>query len=120
MPPMLTKLRTSPALSLFVVLLGASVFAWGLGAKLSLYERPNAAHAVPIAKLVQDQQANKKFFVPKPGSRGGESRLNIYNAVALFIPRFIVRRSRQVHKLVPASLPSFPHALFFRPPPANV
>ena len=50
-----TTRRRYPALML-VVMLGAAVFFWGLGYKLSLYQPVTAQHAAPAVKLLSQKE----------------------------------------------------------------
>jgi hypothetical protein len=50
----------SRLLPAFALLLGFAIFCWGLQSKLSLYQPPSPGHPAPVAKIIQDNQANKK------------------------------------------------------------
>jgi hypothetical protein len=118
MPVVLTKRRTVS--TLFVFLLSAALFAWGLQAKLSLYQQPSRSHPVSVAKLLPDNQVNKKTGAPGSSDRCAVSRLAFCAAIVLFQSRFTVSRGRQVGEVVAPSIPSYSYALFFRPPPSRV
>jgi hypothetical protein len=119
MSPVPMKRRSSAGLKAFSLVLCAAVFAWGLQFKLSLYQTSHKIHPVSVAKLLVSEPGNKKSCAIGPGERRAAQQLPAYSAVALFQPAFIVCRNRQVHKLVRSSIPSYPHALLFRPPPSN-
>jgi hypothetical protein len=118
MPIVLTKRRmvSRP----FVFLLSATLFAWGLQAKLSLYQQPSRSHPVSVAKLLPDNQVNKKTGAPGSSDRRAVSRFAFYSAIVLYQPRFTVSRGRQLGEVVAPSIPSYSYALFVRPPPSRV
>ena len=111
------KTRTSPAFTFALLLLGAAVFAWGTQSKLSLYQRPSPFHPLSIAKLLSDNQANKKGCLPRPSERKVASDLSLLAAVVLISKAAATPRSRQASTVVVPAIPSRTYALFFRPPP---
>lgn len=119
MPPMLTKSRISTALSLAAYLLCVAVFAGCLQARLSLYKAPTPSHLISIVKVIQDDQANEKVGSSRPCDRCSSCQLTLQDAVGAHHPPFIIRRSRQVRRQAFAAIQSYPHALFFKPPPAG-
>lgn len=119
MSPVLTRKRSYPGRRILVPLLCAAIFAWGLQAKLSLYNTGSSSHPTSVAKLIQNEPAKKKNSAVGPGVRADAGQLFAYSAVVLLQPRFVVCRNRQVHKLICSSISSYSHALLFRPPPQN-
>lgn len=124
--------RTNPQspsfrLSLLLMMLGVSVFFWGLGYKLSLYEtHPSNIHRIPEAKLLSrddDHSALDSVLLnpAKPGSphEGTHSTLFLLLLLVsieasrasrdrqyLSIPKQWSLQSRVIHD-----------ASYFRPPP---
>ena len=66
MSPVLTRRPSSPALSLLVFCLSAAIVVWGFQAKLARYTAPAHSHPTSVAKLIQDEQANKKIYAIGP------------------------------------------------------
>jgi hypothetical protein len=121
MTPVPKKRRTSAALRLFVPILGAAIFAWGLHGKLALYKALSPSRQVSIAKLIHDDANDRRVYYPlEPLHRGSFFPTAISGALEPFSPQRIVRRNRQVRRLVLSSIPFYPNALLFRPPPSIV
>ncbi len=119
MSPATTRRWSGRALQWLVCLLCATVFAWGFQAKLSLYKRPTPSHPVSVAKLCQDDQAGKHTCEVAAQNHGPLTPDLTCGVQIPFRPRLTVRRDRQVSTLVHPAIPSYPHALFFRPPPLS-
>lgn len=109
------------------ILLGVSVFAWGLGYKLSLYDPPqSAAHPVPVAKLLsKDEQpalAAPSTELLREALRAGTHSAPFAGVLALRAAVLLgrlpsahyQRRDRAHFPLRGADHPAF----FIRPPPA--
>ena len=111
------KRQASPILRIALVILAAAVFAWGLQYKLSLYDAPSHSHPVSVAKLIQGEQTNKKVASIQVRIRDWSSQFSPDSELSAFRSPVIVRRNRQVAKLVNPSIMFIPSALFFRPPP---
>jgi hypothetical protein len=120
MPLIPTKTRTVSPLTLFVFLLSVALFDWGTQAKLSLYQQPTRSHPVSVAKLLPDNQVDKKIGLPRSSDRRTVSLLAFLAALALFQPKFTFSRGRQAGKVVAPSIPSYPYARFIRPPPSTL
>jgi hypothetical protein len=117
MPLMSMKRRTTPSLTLIVLVLSAAVFAWGTQSKLSLYQRPSPSHPISVAKLLPDDQASKKGGLPHSNLRKIEAELPVFAAVVLTAcPVDIAKRGQASGVVLPAISPRS-YALFFRPPP---
>jgi hypothetical protein len=111
------KSQASPLLRIALLILAAAVFAWGLQYKLSLYEAPAHSHPVSVAKLIQGEQTTKKIASIQVRIPHWTSQFSLDSNLYTFRPPIIVRRNRQVDKLVSPSIMFVPCVLFFRPPP---
>lgn len=100
-----------------MLILAASVFAWGLQYKLSLYQSESHSHPLSVAKLIQGEQTNKKIASIQVRICDWSSQLALDSNLSTFRPSIIVRRNRQVDELVHPSIMFIPSNLFFRPPP---
>ena len=118
MSPIQTRRKNSPALSLLVFCLSAAIVAWGIQAKLSRYTAPAHSHPISVAKLIQDEQASKKISAIWPEDLRETLQLPIDNAVALLHARCAVCPSLRIQEPVRSSIPFYPDALRFRPPPS--
>jgi len=113
----LTRRQNSLTVSLLVCCLSAAIVAWGIQAKLSRYTVSAHSHPKSVAKLIQDEQASKKIAIRSEDLRGA-LQLPIDNAVARLNARRMVRPSLRIQQPVRSSIPFYPHALRFRPPPS--
>src|SRR5579863_9540336 len=109
------KMRTTPALSLALLLLSVGVFAWGMQYKLSLYQQHSPSHPVSVAKLLSDNQVSKKNVLPHSGNREAPHKLALLAALVLFVPPAVVARDRQAGDVAVSATPSHSYSLFFRP-----
>jgi len=112
-----TRGQMSPFLVTIVLLLGAAVFASGIQAKLAHYVHQPGPHPTNLVKLNQDGQEYKKAGALRSANRPNVLQSHPYMRVALFMPRFAVRRNPKVCRYLPGAIPSYSHSLFFRPPP---
>jgi hypothetical protein len=120
MSPVLSGRRSSPALSLLVLCLSAAIAAWSFQAKLSFYSAQKLSHPVRAARLLHDGEINKKScaLMSRRFSRASQSPTG--SVVVPPLPRFVVRRSALIHKLLPGAIRFYPDQLCFRPPPLVV
>jgi hypothetical protein len=103
------------------VLLCATVFLWGLHAKLSLYKRPSPSRTASVAKLIQGKQAGDRIGavdhrVPKHLPRP----LALFSIVAfIFVPPMLAG-GRNHHAGDPdrCSILQYSSPLIIRPPPS--
>ena len=102
-----------------VFLLGASVFAWGLQSRLSLYHESSEAHPIPAARLMQDGQASDKLAVSSDlihKLSAPEMQPRTKEEVGHFSGMRYYRQA--IHGPSPfAHLPA--QSMYFRPPPAS-
>ena len=117
MPTRLIKSQASPLLRIALLILAAAVFAWGLQYKLSLYQSASYSHPISVAKLIQGERTNKEIASTQVRIRDSSSQFSLDSNLPTFRPPIIVRRNRQVDKLVYPSIMFVPCFLFFRPPP---
>jgi len=120
MPLKLMKKPTPISLRGLAVFLCASVFAWGLQAKLSLYHHEPPSHPNSVAKLIQDEQVNKKAGALKSTCRRSASLQEMDRAIAPGPQLLVTSRSRLLSKLAWADIPCCIHAHLLRSPPFDV
>jgi hypothetical protein len=118
MSPVPTRRQSSPALSLLIVCLSASIFACGFHAKLSRYTAPTHSHPTSGAKLIQDEQLSKKIYAILPGDLHAASQLPIDNVLARLQAQRTICLSPRIQDPARSSIPFYAHALRFRPPPS--
>lgn len=113
-----------PISSMLVLLLCGTVFAWVLGARLSHYKAHQPAHPKVVAKLILDGQLNKrlprKFNAGRPADESSGQQSATQKA---FIPLQLRSTAHPLRPMCPpilACLRSYPHALYFRPPPLSL
>jgi hypothetical protein len=119
MPTRTVQSQASAFLRIALLILAAAVFAWGLQYKLSLYKTGSNSHPLSVAKLMQGEQTNKKITaIIQAKSRVWFPQISLDYHLYAFRPPIIIRRNRQVDKLVYPSLIFIPCFLFVRPPPS--
>lgn len=120
MPPMLTKRQSTPILPILVLLLCGSVFAWGFHTRLTRFMAPDGFHAARNPHLFQDNQPNRKTGTLEPCNNRIRPRFLSAEGISPFQIRFVLYWRLNAGRPDPAFIPPYPHALYFRPPPASV
>jgi hypothetical protein len=116
----MARKRQSPAAMRSVVLvLCATLFAWGLHGKLSGSNAPNQSQSKLVVKLLQDDQMRRLAASAPVAPRS--PFLDFADLVAVYSqPRLIVSRTQQVRRPAPESAASLSYSLHFRPPPSTI
>ncbi len=117
MPLKITKRQL--VLTPLVFLLSVSVFAWGLQAKLSLYQLRGPSHPISVAKLLPDNQVNKRIGIPHSSDRIFEPHPPFLTAYFVFHAPVIILRRQQTDHFALLSIRAQVYSLFFRPPPSQ-
>ncbi|TCK73798.1 hypothetical protein C7378_1412 [Acidipila rosea] len=114
-------------LSAAFILLGVTVFFWGLRYKLSLYDPPQASsHHMTAAKLLTDRERDKAPSVQRPESHPPVPEIPAQSFVALLsliatIAMMVRFRNWQASEsLVPQKSYLRVTPLFHRPPPTRL
>lgn len=116
----------SVRLSILLVLLGASVFFWGLGYKLSLYE--NHGYTMPVAKLLSSNEDSKSAAALQISAADGHGTDSVPIAFVAIIAVFSLLKpapglsagtifAGEAPRPIPAKF--MLSGLFFRPPPIH-
>lgn len=115
-------------LSLLLVVLGASVFLWGLGYKLSLYDtHPSNIHRIPEAKLLsRDNDPSVHESVRLNPVKPDSLHAGTYFTLFRLLPLVTIATLRAKRDGLYYSIPKpwclqsrvIQHAFYFRPPPA--
>jgi hypothetical protein len=100
-----------------VLVLCATLFAWGMSGKLSGYKAPNQSHPKSVVKLIQDDQT-RRLAVSAPVAPRSPFLDSADLAALSSPPRLIVGRIHHIHKTASAS--SYTYALYHRPPPSTI
>ena len=116
---MATRRQGSTAVRSVVLVLCATLLAWGLNCKLSGYKAPNQSHPKSLVKLIQDDQT-RRLAISAPAASRGQFLKSADEAVLHFPPRLILGRIHQIHKTASASASSHAYALHHRPPPSTI
>lgn len=104
---------------LLVVLLCVGVFVWGLTAKISVYQSQTPAHTRVVAKLITDAQLNDRHCATGTIGRVSAVPIPLQRASALWSSMPAVHHGRAADGLILPEISSYPHSLYFRPPPAD-
>jgi len=117
MTPRIIKARAPLALRIALLLLGAAVFAWGLQYKLSLYSVSTHRNQIPVAKLIQGEQTNKKIAAIHLRSRCKCSESSPVGDDAAFHFSTSDGWNRWADRSAVSSITQSSGFLFSRPPP---
>ena len=110
-------------LKLALLLLSMAVFMWGLYAKLALYNRPSPARTASIAKIIEGKKKTDTIEVSAAALPSNLPTPLIRLSVPLIqhVPAFLFKGDNHlVACLLNRSIPIYPSALLFRPPPIAV
>jgi hypothetical protein len=102
-----------------VLVLCATLFAWGLHGKLSGPKAPNQSHPKSVVRLFQDDQT-RRLAVSAPVAPRSPFLVSADLVAVYSQPRLIVSRIQQVRRPAPYSAPSRTYALRSRPPPSTI
>jgi hypothetical protein len=117
---MLLLLRSRQAetiLKTAIASLCASIFLWGLTAKLSLYQPQSPAQHKMVAKLIPDAQMNGKGVITRAVLLDCEQNPPPEGEHPTKAQWLDVCRIRHSAEPMNAAITYFSHALRFRPPP---
>lgn len=117
--PVAPSMHASALITVAVLLLGASVFVWGLQCRILLYHESSEAHPISAPRLMQDGQASDTLAgsvelihnIGAPDLQLASSAVSAPGSVTKYYGR-----DHQIPSFA-AHLPA--QSLYFRPPPVR-